>query len=109
MQATTKPIIKTADISEKGIYILRKRLHDCNFELFLDKFAKTFDNAEYNVFLCKSEKSKERLKAVIKYGENNKKHIKEDYFSYLFNKPMDFINKIEKQVKKDLNSIAKIK
>ena len=107
MQLETQPNFKSLDISENGVNILRKRLPDYNFEISLDKFAKAFSDTDYDVFLYKSEKSKKRLKAAIKYNNKTTKYIKEDYISYILNKPLDFIKKIEKQVKKDLSNTTK--
>ena len=101
-----QPSFKSLDYSEDGIKLLMKRLPGYKFEAYANNLEKSFRNKDYKIIIGTDIKNKNRLNANIQYDKNNTRYIKENYLSYLFNKPYNFIKKIHKQIKKDLMKIS---
>ena len=101
-----QPNFKSAYISSNAYKALSKRLPSSQFDKFIQKFINKHKGNEYKIELDTGIKMDNGLDVCITYDKNNFRYIEEGVFASIFAHPVRFMKKINKQIIKDLMSIA---
>ncbi len=92
-------------IDAGGLKILQSRLPKEQYQKFVDRFKSRHEGSDYKIILGAGVCIKDGLDAMIEYGKNHFRYIEEGIFSSCLN-PKVFMNKINRQIDKDIVSIA---
>lgn len=101
-----QPNFKASYIDRKAYKALSDRLPSGQFDKFIQKFTNRHKGNDYKIELGTGVALDNRLDACITYDKNNFRYIEEGVFSSIFAHPVRFMKKINKQIIKDLTSIA---
>lgn len=96
---------KSGMIDAEGLKILRSRLPKEQCQKFVDRFKSRHEGSDYKILLGKGVRFKHGLDAMIEYGKNHFRYLEEGVLSSLLN-PKVFMNKINRQIDKDVVSIG---
>ncbi len=96
---------KAGRIDPAALKILRSRLPKEQYQKFVERFKTRHDDSEYNIILGAGVGLKNGLDAMIEYGKNHFRYIEEGILSSMLN-PKVFMNKINRQIDKDVVSIG---
>ena len=93
-------------IDADGLKVLRSRLPEEQIQKFVDRFKSRHSDPQYNIVLGKDPITENGLDAMIMYGKAHFRYMEESIISSCFN-PKIFMKKINRQIDKDVISIAK--
>ncbi len=101
-----QPTFRAGKITNSGLKVLSNRLPSGQFQKFVDRFVQRHKGSDYQITLGAGVNIKNRLDAMIDYGNKNFRYIEEGILSSLLTSPKRFMNKINRQIDKDVLSIA---
>ena len=96
---------KSGKIDADALKILRSRLPKEQYQKFVERFKSRHEGSEYRIVLGAGVCIKNGLDAMIEYGKNHFRYLEEGVLSSLLN-PKVFMNKINRQIDKDVVSIG---
>ncbi len=102
-----QPNFRAGKITTGGQIVLSKRLPSGQFQKFVDRFVQRHKGSDYQITLGAGVGMKNRLDAMIDYGDKNFRYLEEGVLSTLFASPKLFMKYINRQIDKDVLSIAK--
>lgn len=101
-----QPNFRAGKVDANGLKVLSSRLPKEQFQKFVDRFKSRHSDPEYSIVLGEGARIKNGLDAMIMYGKKHFRYIEEGVLSSWLN-PKVFMNKINRQIDKDIISIAK--
>ena len=101
-----QPNFRAGKIDNYGLKALGKRLKGEQINKFVDRFKSRHQGSEYKITLGSVPQQEGRLDAMITYGKKHFRYLEESILSSCIFNPKNFMKKINKQIEKDLASIA---
>jgi len=101
-----QPNFMGGKIDKQGLEVLSHRLPSGQFQKFIDRFEARHKDYGYKITLGAGVGIKDRLDAMIHYGKDHFRYLEEGVISSIFSSPKKFMKRINRQISKDITSIA---